>query len=606
MGRIENMFKQMMEKNANSDAQLVSHNTSIHNLEVQLRQISQALNTHPKGALPSNMVVNLKGGNNTGYAMDVTTRSGKGGDSPTSSQRKIMDDEQVVQEDEVPNNVDQANDEARIDIDNNVEETQEEILSINEPLVEALEKMPGYAKFMKDLVTKKWSMNYEIIKMTHQVSAIVHSMAPKLEDPGAFTIPCTIGSSNFAKALCDLGASINLMPYSIFKTLGIGQPRPASMRLKMADRTMKRPFGVINDVLVRVDKFILPADFVFLECEVDYEVPIILGRPFLATGKSLVDVEAGELTFQVGDEKAMFHVRKSMRQLNSNEVCSFVDLVTDVIIYDTSATINVGDMMEAVLINFDDEEMDDFMECVDSKLAVFNKRKKSIGWTLADIRGINPEFCMLAGREFYCFLDGYSCYNQILIAPEDQEETTFTFPYGTFAFKRIPFGLCNAPITFQWCMMAIFTDMVEDYHEVFMDDFSVVGDSFDDCLENLDKVLARCEETNLVMNWDKCHFMFEEGIVLGHKISKKGIEIDKEKIEVISKLPPPTSVKGVRSFLCHTGFYRCFIKDFSKVVNPLCKLLEKDAKFHFNDDCMKAFELLKFKLTTTPIITAPN
>ncbi|XP_070047486.1 uncharacterized protein [Nicotiana tomentosiformis] len=141
--------------------------------------------------------------------------------------------------------------------------------------------------------------------MTHQVSAMVHSMDPKLEDPGAFTIPCTIGSANFAKALCDLGESINLMPYYVFKTLGIGKPRPTSMRLQMANRTMKRPFGIIDDVLVRVDKFILPVDFLILDCQVDYEVPIIMGRPFLATAKALVEVEAGELTFRVGDEKVV-------------------------------------------------------------------------------------------------------------------------------------------------------------------------------------------------------------------------------------------------------------------------------------------------------------
>ncbi|XP_070040044.1 uncharacterized mitochondrial protein AtMg00860-like [Nicotiana tomentosiformis] len=148
--------------------------------------------------------------------------------------------------------------------------------------------------------------------------------------------------------------------------------------------------------------------------------------------------------------------------------------------------------------------------------------------------------------------------------------------------------------------------MVEDFLEVFMDDFFVVGNSFDDCLKNLNKVLAICEEKNMVLNWEKCHFMVEEGIVLGYKISKNGIEVDKAKIEVISKLPPPTSVKGVRGLLGHARFYCRFIKDFSKVVNPLCKLLEKDAKFHFIEDCMKAFKFLKFKLTTTPIITAPN
>ncbi|XP_070049314.1 uncharacterized protein [Nicotiana tomentosiformis] len=137
---------------------------------------------------------------------------------------------------------------------------------------------------------------------------------------------------------------------------------------------------------------------------------------------------------------------------------------------------------------------------------------------------------MLAGRAYYCFLDGYSGYNHILIAPEDQEKTTFTCPYGIFAFSRIPFGLCNAPTTFHRCMMAIFTDMVEGFLEVFMDDFSVVGNSFKEFLDNWDKVLARCEETNLVLNWEKCHFMVEEGIVLDHKISKNEIQ-DRKGIE---------------------------------------------------------------------------
>ncbi|XP_070022011.1 uncharacterized protein [Nicotiana sylvestris] len=144
--------------------------------------------------------------------MAATTRSGKGGDATISNQRRIMDEDVVVQEDKIPSNIVQANKEVRIEIDESVEETQEESLSINLPLVEALEQMRGYAKFMKDLVTTKRSMNCETIKMAHQVSAIVHSMAPKLEDPGAFTIPCIIGSADFAKALCDLEASINLMP----------------------------------------------------------------------------------------------------------------------------------------------------------------------------------------------------------------------------------------------------------------------------------------------------------------------------------------------------------------------------------------------------------
>lgn len=118
----------------------------------------------------------------------------------------------------------------------------------------------------------------------------------------------------------------------------------------------------------------------------------------------------------------------------------------------------------------------------------------------------------------------------------------FTCPLGSFAYKRMPFGLCNAPATFQHCMMNIFSDMVERFIEVFMDDFSVFGSSFDSCLHNLALVLKRCEETNLVLNWEKCHFMVQEGIVQGHKISAKGIEVDKAKIDTIEKLPPPTTV----------------------------------------------------------------
>jgi len=154
--------------------------------------------------------------------------------------------------------------------------------------------------------------------------------------------------------------------------------------------------------------------------------------------------------------------------------------------------------------------------------------------------------------------------------------------------------------------MAIFADMVEKCIEVFMDDFSVFGTSFGNCLANLEKVLQRCEESNLVLNWEKCHFMVQEGIVLGHKISKRGIEVDKAKLDVIDKLPPPVNVKGIRSFLGHAGFYRRFIKDFSKIAKPLSNLLNKDVVFDFNDECLEAFNTRKAKLVSAPVITAPD
>ena len=212
----------------------------------------------------------------------------------------------------------------------------------------------------------------------------------------------------------------------------------------------------------------------------------------------------------------------------------------------------------------------------------------------------------VAGHEFYCFLDGYSGYNKIEIALEDQEKTTFTCPFGTFAFREMPFGLCNAPGTFQRCMMGIFSDMIELILEIFMDDLSVFGDSYEGCLENLRKVLERCQQKNLVLNWEKCHFMVTQGIVLSHIVSKKGIEVDKAKVELISNLPTPKCVKDIRSFLGHAGFYRRFIKDFSAIARPLCNLLAKDVPFTWSQACEVAFDKLKTMLVSPPIMRSPT
>ncbi|GJV56124.1 reverse transcriptase domain-containing protein [Tanacetum coccineum] len=302
-------------------------------------------------------------------------------------------------------------------------------------------------------------------------------------------------------------------------------------------------------------------------------------------------------------------------------------------------------------------------------LKVLKSHKRAIAWKLSDIKGVSPEFCThkilmeedyepsvqsqrrvnpkihdVIKKEVEKLLDAGLIYpisdspwvspvhyvpkkrgmtvitneeNELIptrlvmgwripIDPKDQEKTTFTCPYGTFAYRRMPFGLCNAPGTFQRCMLAIFHDMVEKTMEVFMDDFSVFGNSFENCLSRLEKMLQRCEDTNLCLNWEKSHFMVKEGIVLGHKISKNGIEVDKAKIDVIAKLPHPTTVKGVRSFLGHAGFYRRFIKDFSKISRPMTHLLEKNTPFIFSNECIQAFQTLKNKLTEAPILIAPN
>jgi hypothetical protein len=132
----------------------------------------------------------------------------------------------------------------------------------------------------------------------------------------------------------------------------------------------------------------------------------------------------------------------------------------------------------------------------------------------------------LANHAYFCFLDGYSGFMQIPIHPNDQHKTMFTCPYGTFAYRRIPIGLCNAPAPLH---DGVFSELIEEIVEMFMDDFSVYGRTFVDCLANLDKVLTRCAEVDLVLNWEKCHFMVKQGIVLGHVISERGIEVDKAK-----------------------------------------------------------------------------
>ena len=165
-------------------------------------------------------------------------------------------------------------------------------LHINIPFADALEQMPSYVKFMKEILSKKRRLSdFETVNLIEEYSAILQRKLPqKLKDPDSFTIPCTIRNSIFEKALCDLGASINLMPLSIFRRLGLGEARPTTVTLQLANRSLKHPRGVIEDVLVKVDKFIFSTDFIVLDMEEDKEIPIILGRPFLGTGRVVINV----------------------------------------------------------------------------------------------------------------------------------------------------------------------------------------------------------------------------------------------------------------------------------------------------------------------------
>ncbi|XP_049414688.1 uncharacterized protein LOC125877439 [Solanum stenotomum] len=370
--------------------------------------------------------------------------------------------------------------------------------------------MSGYTKFIKELVTKKRSLEYEMIEVPHSCSAIMtNELITKIEDSGAFTISCTIGMLQFAKALCDLEASINMMPYSIYKQL---------------------------------------------DCEINAEIPIILGRPFLATGRALVDVESRKLKFRVNNDEVTFNIYKSMKKPGNIHVVSTEDVI-DEAMASVSHLMRKNEPLEFVLANNDESEVQGYEEAVAALsrlkvkflIEVLWKHIKAIGWTIADIVGIPPGICT-----HKIWLDSEcktSVEHQRRLNPPIQEVVKME------VIKWLDAGVIYP-----------------------------IADS----------------------KWEKCHFMVKEGIVLGHKVLQQGLEVDKEKIEVIEKLPPPISVKGVCSFLGHAGFYRRFIKDFSKIAHPLCKLLEKELKFYFYDACMTSFKCLKEKLVSTPIIVSPD
>nr|GEX66349.1 reverse transcriptase domain-containing protein [Tanacetum cinerariifolium] len=618
-------------------------------------------------------------------------------------------------------------------------------MSFEISFTDALILMPKFASTLKALIGNKEKLS-EMAKtpMNEHCSAIIlNKLSRKLGDPRKFLIPCEFPGMDECLALADLGASINLMPLSVWKGLLLPELTPTCMTLELVDRSVSKPIGIAKDVSVK-------------------------------TGRALINVHKGELTLRIKNEAITYNLDQTSRysanydQMTANkidvtdeaceeysqEVLSFSDVTTsgsptpsdDPIISNTSPTLTpFGDsdfllleeadaflsleddpdspkldpsyydpegnilLLEAILNSdpspplpnheqfvpsFKNElkaceakmikssideppevelkdlpphleyaflEGDNKFPVIIAKelkneekpalIKVLKSHKRAIAWKLSDIQEVeklldagliypisdspwvSPVHCVskkggftvvaneeneliltrlvtgwrrLVGNEYYCFLDGFSGYFQIPIDPCDQEKTTFTCPYGTLAYRHMPFGLCNAPGTFQRCMLAIFSDMVEKTMEVFMDDFSVFGNSFENCLSCLDKMLQRCEDTKLCLNWEKSHFMVKEGIVLGHRISKNRIEVDKAKIDVIAKLLHPTTVKGVWSFLGYAGFYRRFIKDFSKISRPMTHLLEKDTPFIFFEDCINAFQTLKKKLTEASILIAPN
>nr|GEV24443.1 reverse transcriptase domain-containing protein [Tanacetum cinerariifolium] len=531
--------------------------------------------------------------------------------------------------------------------------------------VDALILIPKFAYMIKSLLTNKDKL-FELAKipLNENCSAmLLKKLLEKLRDPGKFLIPCDFPGIHVCHALADLGASINLMPLSIWKKLFLPELTPTRMTLELADRSITRPKGVAEDVFVKVGKFHFLTDLIVVDFEADPRVPLILGRSFLRTGYALIDVYREEITLSVNDEAVTFNLIQTMRYSSTYDDLSVnrIDIIDvareeyaqeilgfsnnslggnptstpEPILSDSSFSLNLCEgsdfILEEIEAYLKDESISskiDHSDCdpegdicliekllnddpfqlppmdpkqgevvkaksliqeppelelkdlpshleyaylegvdklpviiakdlkVDEKealLKVLKSYKRAIAWKITDIKGIDSRFCT----------------HKTLL--EDDYKPVMQVKDGlTQKFMRMPFALCNTPGTFQRCMMAIFHDMIEKTMEVFMDDFLVFEDSFSSCLSHLDTMLQRCEDTNLVLNWEKCHFMVKEGIVLGHKISKNGLEVDQAKVDVIAKMPYPMTVK--------------------------------ETQFVFSKDCIDAFETLKKKLTEAPIL----
>ncbi|XP_062104485.1 uncharacterized protein LOC133815692 [Humulus lupulus] len=353
--------------------------SSIRNLEMQVGQLANMLNTRPQGNLPSNTVVNPKE-----QCQAITLRSGKEIEGPSlkgTQEKKVVEEESDEKvepqvEEKVTEGLATKEKFQLVVVDSNVKIPYPQRLRknfldkqfskflevfkklhINIPFAEALEQMPSYVKFMKDILSKKRRLeDFETMALTEECSAILQRKLPqKLQDPGSFTIPCTIGKFECKHALCDLGASINLMPLSVFWKLGLGEAKPTTITLQLADRSIKHPRGVIEDVLVKVEKFIFPADFIVLDMEEDTTVPIILGRPFSTTGQALIDVQKGELRLRVQGEEVVFNVFKAMSYPRASDSCFNVDVIDEVV---SKKRITNDPLELALALGVDNEEED--------------------------------------------------------------------------------------------------------------------------------------------------------------------------------------------------------------------------------------------------------
>nr|GEV05515.1 reverse transcriptase domain-containing protein [Tanacetum cinerariifolium] len=388
-------------------------------------------------------------------------------------------------------------------------------------------------------------------------------------------------------ALVDLGASINLMPLSIWKNLSQPEFTPTRMTLELENRSITRPKGVTEDVFVKVGKFHFLTDFVVVDFEADPPVPLILGRSFLRTERGnptltsepIISDSSPSLTpFEISD----FILEEIEAYLKDDTISPKIDHAD----CDLEGDICV-DKLPVIIAKYLKEDEKEAL------LKVLKSYKRAIAWKIIDIKGIDPGFCT----------------HKIMIEEDYKpvvQSQRWVNPKIHKVIKKEVIKLLDAGMIY----LISDSSWVSPIHFVPKKGGITVVENENNELIPIRLVTVtmqqRCKDTNLVLNWEKCHFMVKDGIALGYKILKKGLEVDRAKVDVITKLPHPTTVKCVRSFLGHAGFHRRFIQDFSKIARHMTHLFEKETPFVFSKDFIDAFETLKKKLTEALILVFPD
>nr|GEV46765.1 reverse transcriptase domain-containing protein [Tanacetum cinerariifolium] len=425
-------------------------------------------------------------------------------------------------------------------------------LNFNISFADALILMLKFGLSIKILLTSKDKLcDLARTPLNEHCSAVLLKKLPeKLGDPGKFLIPCDFSRMAECLALANLGASINLIPLSVWNKLFLPDFSPTCMTLDLTDHLISYPVGVAEHVFVKVGTFHFPADFVVVDFDADPRVPLILGRSFLKTERALIDVFEGDILLQkafLNDDPSLPPPNQGYYMPEFRKELKIYEVKSDKSSIDEPLEVELKDLpphLEYVFMEGDDKlpviiAKDFSVEEKTTLITGLKSYKRAIAWKLSDI------------KEVLKLLDAGLIY-----------------PISDTPFSPVHCVPKN-------------------------DGFTVV--------ENEENELIL---TRLVTGWHVC--INYHGIVLGHKISKEGIEVDKSKVDVITRLPHPTTVKGIRSFLGHAGFYRRFIKDFSKIARPMTRLLKKDTPFLFSKECVEAFQTLKRKLTEASILIAPN